>query len=89
MVKDNKVHILDFGLSFEYISKDQHIQEQAGQSFKGTLHYASIKNHQRYNMSRKDDLEGIGYTILYLLTNGHYKWLDFEHSEKHVTQWIH
>lgn len=36
-------------------------------AFIGTTRYASIASHKGYEQSRKDDLEALGYVLLYLL----------------------
>lgn len=82
-----KVVLTDFGLAVRYIGSDgQHTKEVSGQAFKGTLHFASIKNHQKWSISRRDDLESLGYVILYLVTSGEYGWFKYGSQQQPIPQ---
>ena len=67
----NSVFVIDFGLSKRYLRRNgQHIKYQSGKSLTGTARYASINTHLGIEQSRRDDLECLGYVMLYLLTGG-------------------
>ena len=66
--KSNTVHIIDFGLSKRYKDKTsgQHIPYRENRDLVGTVRYASINAHLGIEQSRRDDIEGIGYILVYL-----------------------
>lgn len=66
----NTVYIIDFGLSKRYKDKNsnQHIPYRENRHLVGTIRYASINAHLGVEQSRRDDIESIGYLIVYLIT---------------------
>ena len=73
-VHNDKVYLIDFGNSFDFIKDGAHIFDQICFSFKGTMSYASIFSHEKHTHSRRDDLEGLGYTILSIISGAQMPW---------------
>ena len=63
-----KLIIIDFGLSKRYVDqKGNHIQRIDNRPFRGTMRYCSINMHMGVENSRRDDLESLGYVLIYLM----------------------
>ena len=66
MVNHDCVKILNFGLTTQFIKEGNHIA-LANYGFQGTPAFGSISCLEGKNGFRKDDLESLGYSIMYMI----------------------
>lgn len=69
------IHIIDFGLSKLYSIQGKHVEMLTTRTPIGTLDYISLNVHRGCAPSRRDDLESIGYILIYILT-GNLPWIE-------------
>lgn len=63
--KIKTIYIIDFGFCKSFIQDDKHIEERKTQNLIGSHMYASINAHNCIELSRRDDLESLGYMLIY------------------------
>lgn len=70
--RQHYVFTVDFGLTKRYRDSKtgSHIPYKDGKSLTGTARYASINTHVGVEQSRRDDLECLGYVLIYFMKGG-------------------
>lgn len=70
----SELYLIDFGLAKSFLDeKDRHLSIKTNESIIGTQRYMSINTHCGLTASRRDDLESIGYILMFLY-HGQLKW---------------
>lgn len=67
--KSHIVHLIDFGFSKKYWNSKRkcHIPFIKSKQFVGNPRFCSLNILRRFELSRRDDLESIGYVIMYFI----------------------
>ena len=68
LTQQNELFLIDFGFCKSYIQDEHHIKFKKNSSLIGSKNYASIMSHKQFELSRRDDLESLGYMLIYFYT---------------------
>lgn len=71
--EEDEIFLIDFGLCKTFVNDNAHVPMRELNNVIGNLTFASINNHNKREQSRRDDLESLGYVMIYLLV-GNFKW---------------
>lgn len=81
---DKKLYLIDLGLASKWkdASSGQHVEyDQRPDIFRGTIRYASVHAHLGRTGSRRDDLESLAYTLIFLI-KGRLPWQGYQGDNK-------
>jgi serine/threonine protein kinase len=65
-----QLFLIDFGLCKAYTNNDIHIEIKQTKGLIGSLTYCSINAHEHMELTRRDDLESLGYMLIYFSLGG-------------------
>lgn len=79
----NRVYLIDYGLSKRYRDghTHRHIKYIQGKSLTGTARYASLNASMGGEQSRRDDLESVGFVMVYFI-HGALPWQGLKAANK-------
>lgn len=76
-----RLYMIDFGFCKTYLHDDKHIKLKKTSGLTGTPTYASVNTHRFLEQSRRDDLESVGYMLMYLCL-GKLEWQNIGFNEE-------
>jgi len=82
-----KLFLIDFGLCKTYLQDDRHIEIKETSSLIGSPSFASINAHKNIELSRRDDLESLGYMLAYFIL-GELPWRELDFSKIEINKII-
>lgn len=62
------IKLIDFGIANYFMIRSKHKEFKTRRKCKGTACFASINTHLGFRQSRRDDIESLCYSLIYLLT---------------------
>ena len=78
--KNNKIYLIDFGFCKTFLNDNKHIEIKRTKSLIGSNNFASVNSHEFNELSRRDDLESLGYMLIYFYF-GNLIWKDYSDNE--------
>ncbi|CAL9168252.1 unnamed protein product [Musa hybrid cultivar] len=81
---EKKLFLIDLGLASRWkeASSGQHVEyDQRPDIFRGTIRYASVHAHLGRTGSRRDDLESLAYTLIFII-RGRLPWQGYQGDNK-------
>ena len=87
----DQIYLIDFGVCKTYLQSDtnEHMEMRKTSAMIGTPNFASIHSHQLLELSRRDDIESLVYTLLFLyLGNLPWTFISREEMVKQKTELV-
>jgi len=78
-----RIRLVDFGLSDRFEKDGHHVPFVKNLPPFGTMRYAPLAVHLGHEQGRKDDLEALGYMLIYL-ARGKLPWQSLWHEDKKI-----
>ena len=89
LMKDDELYLIDFGLCKKWKTDEgSHIALRSERNPLGTANYISVNVQQGIEPSRRDDLESVGYIILFLLLKREMPWSSCQNHQEIAQQKI-
>lgn len=86
-VDQKELFLVDFGLSSFFVLDGRHKGFKTRRTCKGSVSFASINNHLGFKQSRRDDIESLCYSLIYLV-HGKLPWKS-NSDFKGLMKWKH
>jgi len=80
---DRTIYIIDFGFCKSYLIDNKHIPYKHTHNLIGSNTYASINAHNFIELSRRDDLESLGYMLIYFYL-GSLAWQETQNTNERI-----
>ena len=79
------IYVIDFGMAKKYRSSrtGKHLKFNLNQKIFGNVSFISVNSMRGMEQSRRDDLESLGYMLIYLL-KGYLPWKEFENKNDKI-----
>jgi serine/threonine protein kinase len=78
--KNKQIFLIDFGFCKTFLNNDKHIEIKKTNNLIGTNNFASVSAHEFNELSRRDDLESLGFMLIYFYF-GKLIWKDYTNNE--------
>ena len=78
----NKIYFIDFEYAKKYIINGKHLGNVKARHIRGNIFYISSNAHKGNKISRRDDIESLGYNIIYYMKGGNLPWNNEDNINK-------